>query len=98
MFCSVTGADRDTAEHVLEAHSWDLNRSVEFFLEHGAAAHTSRQAVSAAPPGSQAAQAPILVDDELPPHLVPAQDVALGTSSGPPAPSADHEVTLAPKY
>lgn len=36
-FQSVTGADTATAQHVLEAHAWDLNRSVEFFLEQSAA-------------------------------------------------------------
>ncbi len=34
-FSSVTGADAVTAQHVLEAHAWDLNNSVEFFLEQG---------------------------------------------------------------
>lgn len=94
MFCSVTGADGDTAEHVLEAHGWDLNRSVEFFLENGAAAHPSRQAVPAAPPGFQAAQTPIPVDDDSPPPLVSAEDVAFGTASAPSAPDTAHEVTL----
>ena len=36
-FQGVTGADVATAQHVLEAHAWDLNRSVEFFLEQSAA-------------------------------------------------------------
>jgi hypothetical protein len=36
-FQSVTGADVATAQHVLEAHAWDLNRGVEFFLEQSAA-------------------------------------------------------------
>lgn len=36
-FSSITGADAATAEHVLEAHAWDLNNSVNFFLEQGAA-------------------------------------------------------------
>lgn len=34
-FSSVTGADAITARHVLEAHAWDLNNGVEFFLEQG---------------------------------------------------------------
>ena len=42
-FQSVTGADVATAQHVLEAHAWDLNRGVEFFLEQSAAPMT-RQA------------------------------------------------------
>ena len=33
MFQAITGADRPTSEHVLEAHGWDLNRSVNFFME-----------------------------------------------------------------
>lgn len=32
-FQSITGADEKTAEHVLEAHAWDLNRGVNFFME-----------------------------------------------------------------
>lgn len=32
-FQAITGADRATAEHVLEAHGWDLNRGVDFFVE-----------------------------------------------------------------
>lgn len=32
-FQAITGADRATAEHVLEAHGYDLNRSVNFFME-----------------------------------------------------------------
>ena len=32
-FTSITGADAPTAQHVLEAHGWDLNRGIEFFLE-----------------------------------------------------------------
>lgn len=34
-FTHVTGCDRETAERVLEAHGWDLDRGVEYFLEHG---------------------------------------------------------------
>ncbi len=34
-FSSVTGADAVTAQHVLEAHAWDVNNGVEFFLEQG---------------------------------------------------------------
>lgn len=36
MFSAITGADAQTAEHTLEAFSWDLNRGVNFFLENGA--------------------------------------------------------------
>ena len=37
LMCVLSGADTATAQHVLEAHAWDLNRSVEFFLEQSAA-------------------------------------------------------------
>ena len=32
-FQAITGADQATAQHVLEAHGWDLNKSVNFFME-----------------------------------------------------------------
>lgn len=32
-FQAITGADDETAEHVLEAHGWDLNRGVNFYME-----------------------------------------------------------------
>lgn len=38
-FCSITGAPEHVAEHVLEAHEWDLNSSVEFYLESGGVGH-----------------------------------------------------------
>eukprot|EP00884_Botryococcus_braunii_P004208 jgi/Botrbrau1/13789/Bobra.0056s0039.1 len=34
-FTSVTGADVETAEHVLDAHGWDLDRGVTYYLERG---------------------------------------------------------------
>ena len=34
-FCELCGSDRETAEHVLDAHSWDLDRSIGFFMDHG---------------------------------------------------------------
>lgn len=36
-FQAITGADHETAEHVLEAHGWDLNRGVNFYMESSAA-------------------------------------------------------------
>ena len=36
-FQAITGADHETAEHVLEAHGWDLNRGVNFHMESSAA-------------------------------------------------------------
>lgn len=35
-FSAITGADAQTAEHTLEAFSWDLNRGINFFMENGA--------------------------------------------------------------
>ena len=32
-FQAITGADHETADHVLEAHGWDLNRGVNFYME-----------------------------------------------------------------
>lgn len=34
-FCELCGSDRETAEHVLDAHSWDLDRSIGFFMDQG---------------------------------------------------------------
>lgn len=34
-FQAVTNTDSDTAERVLSAHRWDLDRAVEFFMEQG---------------------------------------------------------------
>lgn len=39
MFIAVTDAPRHIAEHVLDAHHWDLNNSVAFFLESGGVGH-----------------------------------------------------------
>jgi hypothetical protein len=57
-FSGVTGADYATAQHVLEAHSWDLNNSVNFFLE--------QQAGAALPPprAPQEHPVPSLEEDE----------------------------------
>lgn len=53
-FSSVTGADVVTAQHVLEAHAWDLNNSVEFFLEQG---------INPCPPSLQ--EHPVSIDEEF---------------------------------
>ena len=74
-FTSVTGADDDTALHVLEAHNWDVDRSVMFFLEGGPSAQPQPRSVPApsglpaasAPPAPSAvrvADAPIDLDDD----------------------------------
>ena len=90
-FCSVTGADADSALHVLEAHNWDMDRSVMFFLEGGASAPRQNQPAPAAPAPPRAAfhsaQEPIDLDDEV---SVPAQpQPAHATGSAPPS---EHEV------
>lgn len=53
-FSSVTGADIVTAQHILEAHAWDLNNSVEFFLEQG---------INPCPPSLQ--EHPVSIDEEF---------------------------------
>jgi hypothetical protein len=40
-FQAITGADFATAEHVLEAHGWDLNKGVNFFMESSGSATAS---------------------------------------------------------
>ncbi|GAB4814648.1 hypothetical protein N2152v2_001694 [Parachlorella kessleri] len=39
MFCSITDSPRGVAEHVLDAHHWDLNNAVAFYLESGGVGH-----------------------------------------------------------
>lgn len=36
-FQAITGVDHETAEHVLEAHAWNLNRGINFYIESSAA-------------------------------------------------------------
>jgi hypothetical protein len=55
-FIAVTGADDETAKHVLEAHAWDLNNSVEFFLEQGA---------NHCPPAQPLGAQPASIDDHI---------------------------------
>ena len=90
-FCSVTGADADTAVHVLEAHHWDMDRSVMFFLEGGASAQPSAPALPAVQPDYQAAQAPIVVDDDSPP--VPSRQPAFAASVSESAPPSEQDVS-----
>lgn len=90
-FCSVTGADADSALHVLEAHNWDMDRSVMFFLEGGASAPRQNQPSPAAPAApraaSHSAQEPIDLDDEVsePAQTQPAHATGF-------APPSEHEV------
>lgn len=93
LFCSVTGADADSALHVLEAHNWDMDRSVMFFMEGGAPAPQQSRfgstAVAPAPVQQAAAEGPIDLDEDPPsaPFELPRPSEAVGT-----APPNQHEV------
>lgn len=92
MFCSVTGADADSAMRVLDAHNWDMDRSVVYFMEGGAPAvaqQQSRPPHTAAAPGRshQLAEDPINLDDDL--HPLEPQRPAEATGAAPPS---QHEV------
>lgn len=95
LFCSVTGADADSALHVLEAHNWDMDRSVMFFMEGGAPAPAPPQsrlastAAAHAPAQQIATEGPIELDDDPPSADVDSQrpSEAVGT-----APPNQHEV------
>ena len=56
-FQAITGADHETAEHVLEAHGWDLNRGVNFYMESSSVGPSAelhrppREAPRSHPPG-----------------------------------------------
>lgn len=51
VFQNLTGANRTVAEHVLDAHGWDLDSSVNFFLEsEGVGFGQGASAVPASPP------------------------------------------------
>ena len=60
-FSAVTGADQPTAEHFLAASNWDLNSSINFYVESGSAtAFAGGSSISAGheqPQGYQYAQA-----------------------------------------
>lgn len=94
-FCSVTGADADSALHVLEAHNWDMDRSVMFFLEGGVSAPRQNIPALAAPSaGYQAAAAPTdFIDLDADAH-VPAEQTHHPAEAVSSAPPNDHEVRL----
>ncbi|KAI7837176.1 hypothetical protein COHA_008969 [Chlorella ohadii] len=54
LFENLTGAAPHVAEHVLDAHGWDVNSAVEWYLESGGVGHgigaDAPQAVPASPP------------------------------------------------
>ena len=35
LFQTITGADNATAKHVLEAHAWNMDRGIGYFMEYG---------------------------------------------------------------
>ncbi len=74
-FCAITGADEETAQHVVESFGGDLDRAVNFFLENGEQGVATLQSFrpdSHAEPAAQAEPDAINVDDEEP-ILVPSQ-------------------------
>lgn len=77
IFSSVTGADAVTAQHVLEAHAWDLNNGVEFFLEQG---------MNPCPPSLQ--EHPVSIDEDFvdveEPHGPPARSLPQSRTASPP--------------
>lgn len=38
-FVTITSSSRHVAEHVLEAHAWDLDLSIDFYLDSGGVGH-----------------------------------------------------------
>lgn len=68
-FSELTGADHETASHVLEAHGWDLNAGVDFFLENG-----SRPPPPAVPPTY--IDETIIIDEDIGPGETAAPDGA----------------------
>ena len=62
-FSELTGADSETASHVLEAHGWDLNAGVDFFLENGARPAVPPPA-PLEPEAVEDADEPIVIDSE----------------------------------
>ena len=49
LFQTVTGADPATAEHVLDAHAWNLDRGIGYFMEHGSTLISGTTAGNARP-------------------------------------------------
>lgn len=80
-FSSVTGADLPTAEHFLAASNWDLNSSINFYVESGAStafpAVDDPQEPSDGRVARQQAQAQQPIDDQaaaFPPHELDGDD------------------------
>lgn len=77
-FCELCGSDRETAEHVLDAHSWDLDRSIGFFMDHGGTLPSDvQQHIPEVPP--DLVEDPIRATDSPParPAAPPPQPVSL---------------------
>ena len=56
-FSSITGADLPTAEHFLAAGDWDLNNSINFYVEAGGPQVPSAAAAAAAATDEQGTEA-----------------------------------------
>ena len=82
-FSGVTGADYATAQHVLEAHNFDLNNSVNFFLEQ------QGSGVLPAPRAVQEHRVPYLDDDE-------DEDLEAGAAPARPVPPTAIEIPDSP--
>lgn len=81
-FCELCGSDRETAEHVLDAHSWDLDRSIGFFMDHG---------------GTLPSDVQQHIPDEVPPDLVEDPIRATDSPPARPAAPPPQPVSL-PQY
>lgn len=73
-FQSITGADDETAQHVVESFGGDLDRAVNFFLENGEQGVATLQSFRPpAQPQAAAQPAPIDLEEDDEPVLVPSQ-------------------------
>lgn len=50
-FVGVTDAPLHVARHILEAHGWDLDTSVSFYIESGGVGHGMVEDMACSPPG-----------------------------------------------
>ena len=50
-FVGVTDAPLHVARHILEAHGWDLDTSVSFYIESGGVGHGVVEDMACSPPG-----------------------------------------------
>ena len=52
-FVGVTDAPLQVARHILEAHGWDLDTSVSFYIESGGVGHGAAEDMACSPPGHE---------------------------------------------